>query len=329
MKRISLIVPIYNAEPYLRDMVASVLAQGWDNLQLILAEGGSTDASPQIAAELQAAHPCITVVSGPNLGVSANRNRALQVADGDYIGFSDADDMLAPGYFCALAELLEKYGTDVAVCGFTRIYEASGVRDTMPPKDRGVFTTDRDGFLTELLRPDGFTTVVWNKLFRREALTGPDGSLLRFDETLHIVEDGEYLLRSGVQTAAFTCAPFYSYSVRTGGAMYGAMNERKLTELTARRRIAESAEASTPEVQALARMKYQKGVRDLFFHAVIGGSRAMVKPYLGEMRTWRRELFTSPFLSKKEKLKYMIYRPLILLNCKHLSAFLMKKLSGH
>lgn len=329
MKKISLVIPVYNGETYLPAMVESVLSQNWENLQVIFSDDGSTDGSLPFLRELAARDPRVLLLESPNGGVSSARNRALQKADGDYIGFADSDDVLEPGYLKTLASLLEKYDADVAVCGFTRIYEASGVSDHMPKKSSPITETDREGFRALLLRPDGYTTVMWNKLFRREALLDEGGKFIPFDETLHIVEDGEYTFRLPVEKAVFTSEPLYRYSVRTSGAMYGALTQRKLTELPARKKIAEYCQTGSPEVLNLARMKYQKGVRDLMFHAVIGGQGKQVRHLLPELKTFNEELFSSPAVSKKEKLKYRVYVPIIYLNLRRIGAFLMKTLSGH
>lgn len=329
MKRISLIIPVYNGERYLPQMASSVLEQDWPDMQIIFSDDGSTDATGEILAGL-ASDGRVTVVTGPNGGVSAARNRALELADGDYIGFADADDLLEPGYLRILAEALEQSGADMACCGFTRVYERTGKAERLPTGFFQWETTDRNGALERLLRPDGYTTVLWNKLLRRQALKGPDGRLLRFDEKLHIVEDGEYLFRSGVQSAVFLPQPLYRYTVRSSGAMYaGRVTDRKLTELDARKKIVVLSENASPMVRDLARMKYQKGVRDFMFHAVICGDGKTVRHLRSQLGTYSRELFRSPALSKKEKLKYHIYRPLIQLNLRHVGAFLMDKLSGH
>ena len=329
MKRISMIIPVYNAEPYIRAMVESLQAQDWENLQILLSDDGSTDGSVDLMTALAEQDPRITVVVGPNTGVSSARNRALRLADGEYIGFADSDDILEPGYLRGLVSALEESGTDMACCGFHRHYVRSGKQDGLPTDGHDREVVDRDGMARLMLRPDGYTTVMWNKLFRREALTRPDGGLLEFDETLHIVEDGEYILRSGVQSAVFFPDRLYRYYVRTSGAMYGAVNERKLTEPAARKKIVALTEDLSPETQDLAKMKYQKGIRDLMFHAVIDGDAAKVWDLRTELKTYAGELFASPALSKKEIIKYHVYYPIICLNLRHIGAFLMDRLSGH
>ena len=111
--------------------------------------------------------------------------------------------------------------------------------------------------------------------------------------------------------------------------MYGGVTDRKLTEPDARKKIVKHAEAMAPDVLDLAKMKYQKGVRDLMFHAVISGDGKKVRHLLPELNTYRRELFVSPALSRKEKLKYRIYRPIIAWNLRRTGAFLMARFGGH
>lgn len=330
MSGVSIIVPVYNAGRLLAPLAESVLTQECPlPLQLIFSDDGSTDASLAQMQQLARGDSRITVVSGPNMGVSAARNRGLQAAVGDYIGFADADDRLEPGYVSTLLSLLQQTKADCACCGFIRCYEASGKEEQLPLAGGSVACTDRDGFRRLLLRPDGYTTVVWNKLFRKEVLQNDDRQWIPFDEDLHIVEDGEYLFRSKVQRAVFTPQPLYRYVVRNSGAMYGRLTERKKTELDARRRIVVLCESAAPDVQELAKMKYQKGVRDLLFHGVIGGQAGEIRELLPELRCYRKELFQSPALSRKDKLKYLCYGAIIRLRLRRLGAYLMKKFGGH
>ena len=145
MKRISMIIPVYNAEPYIRAMVESLQAQDWENLQILLSDDGSTDGSVDLMTALAEQDPRITVVVGPNTGVSSARNRALRLADGEYIGFADSDDILEPGYLHGLVSALEESGTDMACCGFHRHYVRSGKQDGLPTDGHDREVVDRDG----------------------------------------------------------------------------------------------------------------------------------------------------------------------------------------
>ena len=107
MSKVSLVVPVYNAGAFLTPLVRSVLAQDYESFQLILSDDGSTDSSLEQMERLAQEDSRITLVSGANGGVSSARNRGLLAAVGDYIGFLDADDEIAPNYLSTLVSLLE------------------------------------------------------------------------------------------------------------------------------------------------------------------------------------------------------------------------------
>ena len=102
VKKLSIIVPVYNAERWLRRCVDSLLNQDLprEDYEIILVDDGSTDGSPKICDEYLAAHPgLVRVIHQPNSGVSMARNAALDVAVGDYVMFVDADDYVKENSF--------------------------------------------------------------------------------------------------------------------------------------------------------------------------------------------------------------------------------------
>ena len=144
---ISFIIPIYNAEPYLVRCIQSVLKQTTSEpLQVILVDDGSTDNSLAIAQEAAREEKRIVVLLQPHAGQSAARNLGLKYAKGEYVAFVDADDTIAPDWCEKHVEAIE--GVD---------YVQSG-----NPRNRYQYT------------------VVWNRLYRREAITGllfPEGMI--------------------------------------------------------------------------------------------------------------------------------------------------------
>ena len=144
---ISFIIPIYNAEPYLVRCIHSVLKQTTSEpLQVILVDDGSTDNSLAIAQEGAREEKRIVVLRQPHAGQSAARNLGLKHAQGEYVAFVDADDTIAPDWCEKHVEAIE--GVD---------YVQSG-----NPCNRYQYT------------------VVWNRLYRREAITGlsfPEGMI--------------------------------------------------------------------------------------------------------------------------------------------------------
>ena len=114
--KISVIIPVYNTAPYLRHCLDSVIGQTHKNLEIILVDDGSADNSGPICDEYAARDNRIVVIHKENGGVYAARNTALNRATGDYIGFVDSDDWIAPQMYEVLLRLLRQYDADVAQC---------------------------------------------------------------------------------------------------------------------------------------------------------------------------------------------------------------------
>mgnify|MGYP005760733807 CR=1 FL=1 len=105
---LSVIVPVYNVEPYLSRCVDSILSQSFTNLELILVDDGSTDRSGNICDEWAIKDHRVKVFHKPNAGVNTARNKGLDIAHGDYITFVDGDDFIKPDTFSRAIELLEQ-----------------------------------------------------------------------------------------------------------------------------------------------------------------------------------------------------------------------------
>ena len=96
---ISVIVPVYNIREYLERCVESILAQTWENLEVLLVDDGSTDNSGQICEDFARRDVRIRVVHKPNGGLVTARKAGLELAEGDYIGFVDGDDYIESGFW--------------------------------------------------------------------------------------------------------------------------------------------------------------------------------------------------------------------------------------
>ena len=111
---ISIIIPVYKTEPYLRKCVDSVLAQTYTNLEVILVDDGSPDDCGKICDEYAAKDSRVKVIHKENGGLSSARNCGLDVATGKYIGFVDSDDWIDPDMYETLLGLLLRYDADIA-----------------------------------------------------------------------------------------------------------------------------------------------------------------------------------------------------------------------
>ena len=113
---ISIIIPIYNAEDTLNTLVHDIRAQDYSNYQVLLIDDGSTDKSADYGKEIQDKDRRFHYIYQENSGVSIARNHGLQLAEGEYITFLDADDRIDYNYLSALLNSCNKYNSDMAVC---------------------------------------------------------------------------------------------------------------------------------------------------------------------------------------------------------------------
>src|ERR1051325_5721990 len=146
---VSVIVPIYNVEPFLRDCLDSLRAQTYRELQVLLVDDGSTDGSAVIAAEFTAADPRFELISQANAGLSAARNVAVPAARGEFLAFVDSDDVLAAHAYELLVQALAG-GADFASGGVRRYSSRGTYRGA--PHNEAIGATDLDTHVSRNLK---------------------------------------------------------------------------------------------------------------------------------------------------------------------------------
>ena len=237
---ISVVIPVYNVENYLRECLDSILKQTIGNLEIIIVNDGSTDTSYQICQEYARMDKRIILLNGENKGVSHARNAALDVATGDYILFVDADDCLTDTSLKTIANVCEK--SELLICGFQRIDEKGRAIDYVNRfPQKSINREEALRLIFELTPQMGYQGYLWNKLFLNCIIQKYH---IRFDESIRYNEDRlfitEYLLH--VNNVYIIPEITYEYRIRTDSAM-GAVNKAEhytsavLTELDAFEKI--------------------------------------------------------------------------------------------
>jgi len=120
--KISVIVPVYNVEKYISKCIESIVTQSYNNLEIIIVNDGSTDKSGDICDQYAQKDDRIILIHQENEGVSMARNNALDIANGDYIGFVDSDDWIEPDMFATLCNNAIEYNADISTCNFYYVY---------------------------------------------------------------------------------------------------------------------------------------------------------------------------------------------------------------
>ena len=133
---ISIITPIYQAEAYLHPCIDSILAQTFPDFQLILVDDGSSDRSGVICDEYAAKDSRIKVIHQENRGQAAARNRALDLAQGEYIAFIDSDDYVHPRFLEILWKNARNSQAQVSICNFEKVPEVRPLPDLSPAASR-------------------------------------------------------------------------------------------------------------------------------------------------------------------------------------------------
>jgi len=130
VKKISVIIPIYNVEKYLDECIESVVKQTYGNLEIILVDDGSTDKSGAICDKWQEIDERISVIHKENGGLSDARNVGMTIATGEYIAFLDSDDRISPVMYENLVKEMEKKNCHIAITGLTSDIEALDLNHT-------------------------------------------------------------------------------------------------------------------------------------------------------------------------------------------------------
>ncbi|HEX5188821.1 MAG TPA: bifunctional glycosyltransferase family 2 protein/CDP-glycerol:glycerophosphate glycerophosphotransferase [Streptosporangiaceae bacterium] len=176
---VSVVVPFYNNVALLGDCLASIAGQTHRNLQVVMVDDGSTDGSAAIARDQAAADPRFELISQRNAGPGAARNRGVAAANGEFLAFVDADDLLPPDAYAAMLAVLDKTGSDFVTGGVLRLSAAGLGRSGLHAR-----AIKARRLRTNISRtPELFYDIsVWNKLFRRSfwdaaGLSLPEGML--------------------------------------------------------------------------------------------------------------------------------------------------------
>ena len=126
-RKVSIIVPVYQAKNYIRSCVESILSQTYNNIELLLIDDGSNDGSEIICEELSEKHPVIKTIHQVNKSVSAARNRGIEETTGEYLLFVDSDDFISPLAIEQLMKIMEQTKADIVFFDFTKLYSRQKV----------------------------------------------------------------------------------------------------------------------------------------------------------------------------------------------------------
>lgn len=203
--RVTVVIPVYNAEKWLPRCLDAVCGQHYRQMEILLVNDGSTDASADILRRYAARDERITMIEQKNGGPAAARNTALARATGEYVMFTDADDRLLPGTVEALVEAME--GCDLAIARYNLWMQTKSAVKGLQSKE---VLLERRDFLMELMPNPGsfYYSALWNKMYRRDMI---ERYHLRFLPRLAWGEDFDFNMRYYSHVRAVRCIPHVAY----------------------------------------------------------------------------------------------------------------------
>lgn len=233
---ISVIIPIYNTEKYLDKCLESVINQTYQNLEIVLVNDGSTDGSGAICDEYAKRDSRIKVIHKENGGVSSARNKALEIANGEYVGFVDSDDSIELNMYENLLTFLIENEADLAICNQVIVTEQGKKRSSRIDE---CLIIDKKRALEEVLLSRAFCGGPCNKLFKKSICID-----LRFPEDIFFGEDLVFVVQAikNAKTVALIPDVYYNYYERSESATKTKFSDKRYSDVFARKRVFELVE---------------------------------------------------------------------------------------
>ncbi len=218
---ISVIIAIYNPGKYLSPCLDSIINQTYKNLEIILVDDGSTDNSLEVCKEYAEKDSRIIVHHKENSGVSATRNKGIDLAHGDYYSFIDSDDILEADTYEYLINIINEHQVDAVNYEHYITYNDRETVHKLPDNRYGLF--DRVGAVAQLTNGVLFA---WNKLFSKKIIEG-----VRFHEKVCRGEDSLFAIQAfdKAEKVWFDSRPLYHYVQSEESAVRGRFRPSQLT----------------------------------------------------------------------------------------------------
>ena len=306
---ISVIIPVYNVEKYLKKCVDSVLCQTYENLEIILVDDGSPDGCGAICDEYAKQDGRVVVIHKENGGLSSARNAGLDVMTGEYVAFLDSDDWVEPNMYGTLLANLKRFQSDISVGGVADDLETSEGTHTTHTSQYGEepFAENK---VDAMRRFFSGAYAAWDKLYRASLFCGirfPEGEINE-DEAIAL-----YLFEK-CDAVCYTNEVLYHYlkrENRKNTITAESFSKKKLAWQKHCRNNLAYVRKNHPELVSVAALKCRGSlIWSLSEIALLKNQEEYAKEVqdlMGEIKR-NKDLTLPPFQSRKEKLYYHTLR---------------------
>lgn len=303
MIRISVIIPVYNVEKYLRKCVDSVLRQNYPLHEIILVDDGSTDGCPEICDAYAREYPeKIRVIHQENQGLSGARNTGIEASGGDYLSFIDSDDYIDPDMYDALADAIQKNSADIAICSMW-IEKENGEKYRREAFDEE-HCWSKEEALVELnsFRYTGISAC--DKLYKKELFRD-----IKFPHVLYEDNFVMYQLFAKCSRVAYTSKPLYHY-IQRFGSISRNKGEVSLLPLEAYRQQLAFFQKEYPRIAYAAEAAYvfaHIAIYNLHVRKGLRCEKALTSMLLKESRKYLVSVMKNKHLPRSKKIQALVF----------------------
>lgn len=299
---ISIVVPVYNVEKYLKRCIESILNQTYKNIEIILVDDGATDNSGKMCDDFLNLDNRIKVIHKRNGGLSDARNHGIEIAKGKYIGFIDSDDYIESKMYELLYKNIVANNADISICDRFINYEDG--RQIIKNKKEEKFVMNKKEGLIELNSFKHFDMAVWNKLYKIELFKEIKFPVGKISEDYYTM----YKLFDKSNVIVYDSTPMYHYYQREGSiSRTKAMNT---AYLDASKSQVEYFQQYHPELLYIAYTSYVfANIAHLnkFINYNIKYEKNMALELKKEVKKYLRYVLKNPYISKFKKFQAIVF----------------------
>ena len=239
MPQLSIVVPIYNKGQFIDSCIKSIIQQTFTDFELILINDGSTDDSGEVCNTWSLKDARIKVIHQANAGVSAARNKGLELASGQYVGFADGDDTLEPDMYEMLLSNAKTYNADISICGVKKIFPHK-VDLYFGTKEIKIYNKSEG--LTGLLRKE-FLRSVYDKIYIASIAKS-----VQFEGSINEDIFYNYLIFNKSRKTVFDDTIKYNYIIRDNSVSMTGFSKKWMDTVSFSKRIVQICQSETPEI---------------------------------------------------------------------------------
>lgn len=293
--KVSIIIPVYNAEKYLSRCLNSILKQTYSNIEIILVDDGSEDKSSYLCDRYAILDRRIKAYHKSNEGVSIARNYGIEKCNGEYIVFVDSDDYLISECIETLVKLVRN--EEEPVLGCVDYYEIqNGKLSTYSCEDGKIDSLGYDEGLIKIFDPSSYRGYLWNKIFRLSEIRKYE---IRFLPEVKIWEDTLFLMEYIINSSAkilYKHTPLYVYSIYPDSTMGRMDHSKHLTMMKCTNKLLNNLLLPENLYKIIVKLH-----AELLFEAVIFGTGSVKNDSKKEIKNYRK------YLDKKKRCVYTVY----------------------